>query len=708
MTRGLRIAAIGGVFVLNLAFAVLGFQHLTDRPNTGMADPDALIKAFDAYVSRLRATGESHLQTIPLTGLRGLTSESFNAGGSVRIDFTDGSVVSQISGLPGGGQFDLWLIENKSSPRHTTLAEPGDRFLKVGRYSESNAGAYALAVRLDPLREFLADRAFVVRSNQNPMSGFVLTGASSLFERLYRRQVRFLDDPGATRGFDASAGNSRELSFAKLVAQGRRVFIDEEFNGNGRSCGTCHVENNNFTIDPEFIATLPRRDPLFVAETSPELSLDFENPDLMRRFGLILENVDGFEDLRNKFTLRGTQTVLALRTSVKATDPFFGIDFTTVGNNPNPPERLGWGNDGLPTREFAIGAIVQHATRTLRRRPGVDFRVPTDGELDAMAAFQLALGRQEDFNLPTLELKSTLATEGKMLYLDTGVIGEPGHKNCNACHFNAGGTTAIALNPAVPGFSPKLDGNPRGFNMTAGTNVNGTPRSMALALLGMPRDGGFGTIPLPPPPLGPGGFGNMALIPGGPPFPVPLEEFNAMPLVEAADTAPFFHNHTERDLEASVAFYGSLAFRDPISIGGPGAPTPVDISDNPDDPEVLAISAFLRVLNALENIRSSISVAERGRTMLRAEDARELAGLALADTIDGMEVLSEGALARSRETGILSARAHLFAARLSLELAQRLPSHALVEGALEHAARSLRSARSALANPATLPPSFRN
>ena len=43
--------------------------------------------------------------------------------------------------------------------------------------------------------------------------------------------------------------------------------------------------------------------------------------------------------------------------------------------------------------------------------------------------------------------------------------------------------------------------------------------------------------------------------------------------------------------------------------------TPVSISADPNDPEVQAIAAFLRVLNALENIRSSINVAERGRRM---------------------------------------------------------------------------------------------
>src|SRR4029453_4722114 len=126
-----------------------------------------------------------------------------------------------------------------------------------------------------------------------------------------------------------------------------------------------------------------------------------------------------------------------------------------------------------------------HTPRTLARARGVDFRIPTDEELDALAAYQLALGRQADFELPALVLKSTLATAGKALYLDTGNIGETGHKNCNSCHFNGGGTAAMSFIP----FVPDADGRPRGFNMTAETDVNEMPLARSL---GLPRDGGFG------------------------------------------------------------------------------------------------------------------------------------------------------------------------------------------------------------------------
>jgi len=433
-----------------------------------------------------------------------------------------------------------------------------------------------------------------------------------------------------------------------------------------------------------------------VADNNPALAVNFEKPELMRKLGVFVENADGYDDLAHKFTLRSAQNVQALANSTVRPDPTLGMDFSSNGLNADPPERLGWGNDGAPLREFASVAIGQHATRTLNRKAGVDFRVPTDQELDALAAYQLALGRQEDFNLPTLQLKSKVATKGQILYQDTGNIGEPGHKNCNACHFNAGGTSAVSFNSHSPGF-PKLDSTPLGFNMGAPTNVNDLPLALEL---GLPRDGGFGVLPLPN-----GAFGNFCpvAICG---VLVPFEEFNTPPLVESADTAPFFHNHTVKDLESAIAFYGRPEFQSPKSIGNPNA-IPIQISADPNDPEVQAIGAFLRVLNALENIRSSINVAERGRTMAREADAHDLARLAYAEAADAIKVVSEGALAKNVEPVILSARANLLAAGVLLQVAQYTPRQA-IDNVLQQTTSRLRAARSDLADPATLPASFQN
>lgn len=670
-------------------FAFVTLNADKDQPNTGMADPVALTSAFDKFAA---AAPPLNVVVLSLANLRGISREAMNAGGRVTVDLATGQVSSQVQLLPADGSFDLWLADNKPGPGHSTLAESGDGLLKVGTYAVV-AGRHRLAVSLGAatFTGFYPDRAFVVRSGESPLDGFALTGSSTFFARLRNRQVRLADDATAAVGFDPTAPG-RLTDFARVTAEGRGLFVREAFGGNGRTCGTCHVETNNFTIDPALIATLPANDPLFVAETNPALAT-LENPDLLRQFGLILVNADGFDPSRGH-VFRSTQNVQALANSATPQDPSFGIDFSTNGRNPNPPERLGWGNDAPPLRDFALVALAQHFPKTLNRLAGADFRVPTDEELDALASYQLSLGRQVDFDLPALELRSTVASEGKALFLDSGDLFVPGHKNCNGCHFNGGGTAGMSFNDQTPGF-PDIDGSPRGFNIAAGTNTNETPLALAL---GLPRDGGFGQLL-----TSFGSFGNTDDLP--PPFGhLEFEEFNSPPVVESADTGPFFHNHTVGDLESAVAFYGTPAFQNSPQNGA----TPVTISADPGDSDVQAIAAFLRVLNALENIRSSIEVAERGRTMTTAADSRDLARLSLAETIDAWEVLGTGALAADRDPAIRQARTNLRAARVALEVAQHLPNTQAIENLLDVAVRELRAARAALATVTTLPASFRN
>src|SRR3546814_9251049 len=53
-------------------------------------------------------------------------------------------------------------------------------------------------------------------------------------------------------------------------------------------------------------------------------------------------------------------------------------------------------------RSFATGAVIQHFTKTLNRIPGVDFRLPTDAELDALQAFQLSRSEEHTSELQSL------------------------------------------------------------------------------------------------------------------------------------------------------------------------------------------------------------------------------------------------------------------------------------------------------------------
>lgn len=362
-----------------------------------------------------------------------------------------------------------------------------------------------------------------------------------------------------------------------LIAKGEAIFFKETFRGNGRTCGTCHREENNFTIDAAFIATLPANDPLFVAEFNPALKKNFENPRLMREFGLILENLDGFDDLEKQFVMRGVPHVLALRTSV---------------NSPQGP-RTGWSGDGAPgdgsLRSFAVGAVIQHFTKTLGRIPDVDFRLPTNEELDALEAFMLSLGRQQDLTLP-LPLKGTVAKRGQAIFLDNSL------GKCNLCHVNAGANA----------------GNRGNANFNTGVeDLPDQPADLTGQLV--PPDDGLGR-------------------PGD-------GTFNTPPLVEAADSGPFFHNNSIATIEGAVDFYNSSAFSNSPAGRFLASTDPKGIAIKLEVTQVVAVGAFLRVLNALNDIQETIRLVEAGKKS-SVRDPRKMLRRALDQTDDSILVLS--------------------------------------------------------------------
>ncbi|MEW6682811.1 MAG: hypothetical protein AB1451_07795 [Nitrospirota bacterium] len=428
-----------------------------------------------------------------------------------------------------------------------------------------------------------------------------------------------------------SACKAPPPSPSDLVSKGREIFFNETFNGNGRTCGTCHPAQNNFTLDPAFIATLPATDPLFVAEFNPDLTENFENPALMRQFGLILENLDGFDDLENTFVMRGVPHVLALRTSV----------------NSNQGPRTGWSGDGAPgdgaLRSFATGAVIQHFTKTLNRVPDVDFRLPTEEELDAIEAFMLALGRRQDLVLP-LPLKGVVPTRGQEIFLDNGL------GKCNLCHANAGASANVGAGTF---------GNAN-FN----TGVENLPDQPAdLSGVRNPPDDGLGR-------------------PGD-------GTFNTPPLVEAADTGPFFHNNAVETIEGAVAFYNGDAFNNSPAGRVLAQSDPRGVGIRLDATQVVAVAGFLRVLNALENIRESIELLESsaGKGFAERNEARELLKRAVSETQASINVLDGGGLHPE-------AVAHLQKARELAEKAGR--SLFRRRGLTEQAIDAQRSARAQL------------
>jgi cytochrome c peroxidase len=435
--------------------------------------------------------------------------------------------------------------------------------------------------------DFLA----LTREGVAPEQGVVALANLSLFEKRY-----FAEQFGWTLPSAQGVPEAAVPTDDPLIERGFSVFFSETFAGNGRTCGSCHRAENNFTIDPAFVATLSAKDPLLAAGRKvPGLEGNQANNPLklMRDKGLILENLDGPAPTGHVF--RSVQHTLGLAaTTTRARVSI--LDGQTVDGPPD--ERTGWSGDGSPGRgtlhDFAVGAISQHLTNDVARRSGVDFRLPTQAELDALEAFQLSLGRSKEIDVRSLTFREQAAEHGKTLFNTQGL--------CFVCHNNGG---ARSQGPAI-------------FN-----NVNldqGVERRPETFALGLPPDAGFGKAPKFDANGTFRGFGTG--------------EFNVQTLIEAADTAPFFHNNSAATLEDAVRHYTTDAF-DPVLAGFSAETRPTL-----DEQQVQDVAAFLRVLNAAENVRQVRQRLEYVRDH-RSPRNDALLKLALADVQDALEVLAQ-------------------------------------------------------------------
>ena len=611
------IGVLGVSLASGLPWALLSPGDTVPEPASRVAgaDPSALEASFAAWTAEHEGRGGDRNVFFSVGWSKGLSREFTEARGLVRLDLIGGTANVELRKLEPGQSWDVWLVDNQ--PGGSAMPDRGDTIHRLGRVTAAAGGETRLAARLGAgfFERFTADLVVVSQAGTRPEEG-LLFGSPDLFQRLYteRRMRPSLQASHAEAGLPSMFGP--RVAFATpfdsldpLVARGADVFQNEKFNGNGRTCGSCHPARNNFTIDPKFIATLPPDDPLFAAENIPALAQGFENPVLLREMGLVLENVDGFGDLATKFVLRGVQHTLGLQNS-RLPQP--GSAFEPIP----PVERLGWGGDGAPgsgsLREFALGAITQHLTRTLNRAPGADFRVPTDEELDAMAAFQLALGRQTDPDLTAMQFRSPIVSHGQTVYL-TGdsVNGTVPAGKCNRCHFNGGSNVSVGnQNRNFDVGVEKLPNHPANLIQ---------PGSLA-------PDGGFGTQA-----INSGGFGNG--------------RFNSTVVIEAADTGPFFHNNAIQTIEEAVDFYNSAAFNNSAAgLGFKGQDTG-GIGIHLETTDVESVAALLRVLNSLENIRSS-SELDRAAIGIDFQKAKALIDLASFDTEDAFQVLEERTLHR--------------------------------------------------------------
>jgi hypothetical protein len=670
---------IAGLLLCAFLFAsTAGTRAQEPEGNFGVGFPDVFLPKYLAFRADQLANANPDVMRIPLGYVKGLSKSFIAMVGEMAVDLQSGAYSVSLSGLTPGQTYSLWLVDRDELD---VIPPVPDTVFKLATVPAVGPTAF-LTGQLGLLLpfDFRLDRVVVV---PGILWGDEALGAGTVnvFQKIFFRRVSLENESTGALLFQettpapafsalvpdlaaetdalaplsmsspfvlgfatpqdqstasdttpqgwstssdttapAQSTSSNRVKLDKLISQGATIFFEEKFNGNGRTCGTCHPASNNFTIDKDFIATLPANDPLFVAEFNPALA-QLERPKLMRQFGLILENLDGFSDPTRKFVMRGVPHTEGLQVSLKRDS----------GVESHPVEMTGWSGDGAPgtgsLREFAIGAVTQHFTRNLARVAGRDFRTPREHELDAMEAFQLSTGRDADLNLAKITFKDASVNAGESLFVN-GTNNPAARGTCGFCHTNAGALSA------------GLGNENRNFN----TNVEDRPHP-ARRIQPFPIDGGFGRSA-----NADGSFGNR--------------NFNTASVVEAADTPPFFHNNVEATLERAVAFYDGPEFNAPRD-----AATRFDLNQTQID----QIADFLRGVNTLQNI----SVARRelreilaNRSDPRREQDTRLQS-AFEDTQDAIDVLTEGGLSAPAVTQLTSARNLIAQAQHTTDASQR-------------------------------------
>lgn len=615
-------------------------------------------RVYDQWATAFAARGGLHNLRIGLGTIRGLMLAT-EAKGWGYVDLPAGRVRVELEGLSAA--VDLWLVDNLDAEGGSFLPDETDRVVALGRL-EPRDGHAVLEAKLDQgfFDDVALDALVVTAAGGSPREGMMLIGAPSSFERRFMRawQVDATSEDEASdraaREEPAQTGNSTDNPTGKVildprvrlglvsqdVLDGGELFFRGTFEGNGRSCGTCHPASSNLVIDPIFVQALhidQPDDPLFIADPGRPDHVPLEIPDLLDRFALIFENVDGFEDPANKFMMRSVPHNLSSATALLPPGDSDGDGILDDGTTDDVfAFRTGWSGDGAPSpgglRMFSAGAVIQHYTRDFDiRLPGPNsFRLQTDKELDKMEAFMLSTGRLNELDLDTVTLTEPAAQRGLELFI-TGV----GGAKCFACHNQAGGNASLGGN--------------RNFN--TGVELS---RISELNNFGIPCDGGFG------------GQGDVP--PNGPPC---LDgrgdgTFNTPPLIEAADTGPFFHTNAFETIEDAVGFYQNSSFffspaglallstfGEPIIFGPSGA----------DD-----LGAFLRVINTSFNIQQAIHridatiLIHRATVGSAAELNADLLALANNELADALFNLGARGLNFDAQIDIFSAIRSLFSA----------------------------------------------
>jgi cytochrome c peroxidase len=320
--------------------------------------------------------------------------------------------------------------------------------------------------------------------------------------------------------------------------EGARLFRNETFGGNGRTCETCHSRSTG-TLSPDDVQQLLRKEP--------------SNP-LFLHDGLD-DGVSGTSRIADHATIRVVRELppnIRIAEDPSATSVVLLRGIPTTVNTPALDPALMYDLRARNLSDQALGAIHDHAQNTVE---------PTEEQLAMIAEFQrtdkrfFSSDELQDFAgggpPPVLPLGKTKSEQrGRLMFVETAFTPGSTKGICALCH------TGPMLNQTSP------------FNATAPpgariANIGVSERNLLnLPVYTFLIDDGFGDVQavrLPDP-------GIPLTNPRPPGVPPPFVRhpaffagmFKIPSLWGVKKSAPYFHDNSVKTLEELAAFYADL------------------------------------------------------------------------------------------------------------------------------------------------------
>jgi len=137
------------------------------------------------------------------------------------------------------------VVKNVAGSAAPSNRRPGP-VQKVGSFNGHRNCGKTLSVVVSPqqnsdLDSFDLDMVVVTRAGQQPSASRIVVGSRTLLEkRFFRERAGGSLDPVPVGAALSSSVETND----PLVKRGGFLFFNEQFAGNGRTCGTCHRAEN--------------------------------------------------------------------------------------------------------------------------------------------------------------------------------------------------------------------------------------------------------------------------------------------------------------------------------------------------------------------------------------------------------------------------------------------------------------------------------